>query len=69
MRDALLRHVPDPTSEFSLSGELSFLFRMMATPGTLICQVWCTRCERCGCVGVVDERGGVGVGWGGFGGM
>jgi hypothetical protein len=44
MRDAMLRHVPDLNAEFSLSGELSFLFRMMAAPGTIICQVSCCCC-------------------------
>ena len=38
MRDAMLTHVPELSQEFSLSGELGFLFRMMATPGASICQ-------------------------------
>lgn len=38
IRDAMLQHVPDIAAEFSLAGELSFLFRMMAAPGATICQ-------------------------------
>lgn len=40
MRDALVQHVPDPGSEFSLTDEMSLLFRMLATAaqGT-VCQV------------------------------
>jgi hypothetical protein len=43
-RDALLCHVPDPALEFSLTDEMSFLFRMLATAaqGT-VCQACCGR--------------------------
>ena len=37
-REALLRHAPDPAVEFSLTDEMSFLFRMLATAGGAPCQ-------------------------------
>ena len=33
-----MTHTPDPDVEFSLMGELSLLFRMMATAGGAVCQ-------------------------------
>ncbi|KAK9820479.1 hypothetical protein WJX72_010776 [[Myrmecia] bisecta] len=38
IREALLRHVPDPDKEFSLACELSLLFRMLATAKGQACQ-------------------------------
>ncbi|KAL4859552.1 PAN2-PAN3 deadenylation complex catalytic subunit pan2 [Chlorella vulgaris] len=38
-RDALLQHVPDPAAELSLTCEMSFLFRMLATAASgTVCQ-------------------------------
>lgn len=39
MRELALAHVPDPGAEFSLTGELSLLFRMLVTAGGGVCQV------------------------------
>ena len=40
MRDALLQHVPDAGTEFCLTDEMSFLFRMLATAAQgAVCQV------------------------------
>ncbi len=40
MRDALMRHVPEPSAEFSLTCEMSMLFRMLATAASgTVCQV------------------------------
>lgn len=40
MRDALMRHVPEPSAEFSLTCEMSLLFRMLATAASgTVCQV------------------------------
>ncbi|KAL4430743.1 hypothetical protein ABPG75_005999 [Micractinium tetrahymenae] len=39
MRDALMRHVPEPSAEFSLTCEMSLLFRMLATAASgTVCQ-------------------------------
>jgi len=38
MRDLAMTHTPDPDIEFSLIGELSLLFRMLATSGGIVCQ-------------------------------
>lgn len=38
MRDLAMTHTPDPDVEFSLMGELSLLFRMLATAGGMVCQ-------------------------------
>jgi PAB-dependent poly(A)-specific ribonuclease subunit 2 len=38
MRDLAMTHTPDPDTEFSLMGELSLLFRMLATSGGIVCQ-------------------------------
>lgn len=38
MREVVLAHAPDPDAEFSLMGELSLLFRMLATAGGHVCQ-------------------------------
>ena len=38
-RELATEHVPDPDAEFSLMGELSLLFRMLATAGGTVCQV------------------------------
>jgi PAB-dependent poly(A)-specific ribonuclease subunit 2 len=38
MRDLAMTHTPDPDTEFSLMGELSLLFRMLATSGGNVCQ-------------------------------
>ena len=43
MRDALMRHVPEPSAEFSLTCEMSLLFRMLATAASgTVCQVCCS---------------------------
>lgn len=44
MRDALMRHVPEPSTEFSLTCEMSLLFRMLATAASgTVCQVGAAR--------------------------
>ena len=37
MRDLAMTHAPNPDAEFSLMGELSLLFRMLATAGGAVC--------------------------------
>lgn len=38
MKEVVLAHAPDTEAEFSLTDELSFLFRMLGTPNAGVCQ-------------------------------